>query len=91
MTDRLERLARSGRAAAERLVGARPGGAGGGPGQLGGAAGGGAAALAADPAGRRELEAFAQLLAVRDMLSAARRGQHDTVRGAGQREWGGGG
>lgn len=37
------------------------------------------APLAADPAARRELEAFQQLGVVRDMLLAAKRGRHDQV------------
>ncbi|KAG2493502.1 hypothetical protein HYH03_008318 [Edaphochlamys debaryana] len=70
--ERLERIARSGRAAAERLAA----GAGAAAGGSGAAA---AAAVASDPAARRELEAFALLGVVRDMLLAARRGRHDVA------------
>lgn len=48
------------------------------------------APLAADPAARRELEAFQQLGVVRDMLLAAKRGRHDQVR-EGYCRWGRGG
>ncbi|GLC39227.1 hypothetical protein PLESTM_000866000 [Pleodorina starrii] len=74
--ERLERIARSGRAAVERLTGVR-GGAASSSGAFGASPPSASAAVAADPAARRELEAFQQLGTIRDMLLAAKRGRHD--------------
>ncbi|EFJ49173.1 hypothetical protein VOLCADRAFT_120776, partial [Volvox carteri f. nagariensis] len=71
--ERLERIARSGRAAVERLSGSRAAAAAA-PSPTASAA---AAAIIADPTARRELEAFQQLGVIRDMLLAAKRGRHD--------------